>query len=141
MSAIDTDCLSIGEAAHVLPDYLLISEAGPSMVARLLNELGDCAIARTNEKGLARDTVIVGDLTLVSLKGSQPGTWLIESIPTVLRVVPVIAANAVGCSEVAPIPQVLLAWLLSGTVRLLAHDLFSTNDGEALIVLNHVSVY
>ena len=50
-----------------------------------------------------------------------------------LSIVSIVAADPVGSLEIAPVTEVLLARVLSGTVSFLAHDIFSALDGLSLI--------
>ena len=63
MSPVNAYSFAVGQAAHILPHHFLITEARPSVLLRLLDQLLDRALPRRNEERLASDRVIVGYLS------------------------------------------------------------------------------
>ena len=118
MRSVDANSFTIAEAAHVIPDNLLISKRGPSMCLTLLNEGLYCAASWRNKEGFSRHTVVVGHLTL-SLDLVDP--VLGEGVPGMFSVVAVKTANAVSSCHITPVTQIRLHGPFGGAVRLLAH--------------------
>eukprot|EP00636_Phaeomonas_parva_P006647 CAMPEP_0118853576 /NCGR_PEP_ID=MMETSP1163-20130328/2108_1 /TAXON_ID=124430 /ORGANISM="Phaeomonas parva, Strain CCMP2877" /LENGTH=243 /DNA_ID=CAMNT_0006786147 /DNA_START=61 /DNA_END=792 /DNA_ORIENTATION=- len=127
--AVHADGLAVRQAAHVLPDHLLVPEAGPAVRAALLLELLEGAADGRAEERLTRDAVVIrGRLLAVDLL-EELG---LEPVARVLGVVAVEAADVVRRLEGAAPPQVLLRRPGAGAVLLLGHDLLRRNDGEGL---------
>ena len=69
MGAVDADSLAVGQAAHIVPDNLLVAEARPAVVLRLVDKLLNRAPARGNEQWLATHGIVVGDLSRIGAQG------------------------------------------------------------------------
>ena len=126
VSTINADCFAVGEAAHILPDNLLVTETRPSMFARFCNEFINSSITWGNKQGLASHRVIVSGLSWICLQKRYPGPWCLEGVPFMLSIVAVEAADSVSCLEIASITQVLLAWIFCCAMSLLTHNLLSS---------------
>ena len=126
------DALSVAEAAHVLPDDLLVTERRPSVALGLLDEGVPGAADGRAEEGHAGDGIVEGLHVVAGLVhlGEE-----VRGLPVsaVLRVVPVEVADAVGNLMRAAPAQVLLRGLLARPVGLLAHELLRADDGVALL--------
>ena len=132
VGAIDGDGLTVDEAPNVVPDDLFVAERGPTVLLGLTDELLHCATSWRDKQWLPRDRIIICDLPRVLRQRGQPRPRRLEGIARVLGVVPIVAADAIGCLHVAPVAQVLLDGVLSGAVGLLRHDIFAADDWISL---------
>lgn len=82
--AIDAHRLAILQAAHIVPNYLLVAEARPPVVPALVEELLNRPASRRNEKWLARHTVVVSNLAAISLGFLYPSARALEGIAAAL---------------------------------------------------------
>ena len=138
MSAIDANSFAVGNAAHILPDYLFIAETWPSMSLWFLNKLLDSTSPWRNKQRLARHWIVIGDFARILHEGLEPRSWWLEWIAWMLSIVPIEATNPISSLKIAAITQILLARLLACSMSLLAHDFFAAHDGISLLVLYHL---
>lgn len=123
-----TDALSIFQASDsTLPVDLLVTETRPSMRSGFLDEFFHGATDRCCEQVSTGDGVVEFDRTFLVLDGFQEGSGF--PVSGVFGVVTVEVADSVGGFIVTVPSQILLDWLLAGSVALLAHDFFFGHDG------------
>ena len=68
MGTINTDTFAIRQATYALPDDFLVTEARPSMLSRLGDELLGRATTWRDKERLASDRVVICDLSLIAFK-------------------------------------------------------------------------
>ena len=124
-----THALSIGEASDVLPVDFFVPERRPSVRLTLLEELLHGPSDWGGEQKLASYRIVI-------LRGILPVDLVQEGsagpIPSVLRVMSIEIADAIGRVVIALPPQILLDWRFRSAVRLLAHDFLGGGDGQLL---------
>ena len=134
--ASQRDGLAVLQATHILPHHLFVTERGPAVHLRLLEELVEGAPARRNEERLSGDAVVVRRfLGLVHLV--KPCCR--AEVARILCEVPIVVADLVRKLRIAPKTQTLHDRPVTCPVLLLLHDGLVALEREALLVLLHVA--
>jgi len=127
VSARGTDGLPIWKNANIVPNDFLISERWPAMTAALCLKFLPRAPPRCNEQRAASHAIVKGSLarTIHFLEecGGKPVTAM-------LGIVAVETADLVSRFTVAAPSEVLLDWLVRGTVCLGAHERLCPGQGQ-----------
>ena len=96
MCAVNAHCCAVPQATNVVPDDLLVTETGPTMLPALLQELLEGSTFRRDEKWLACDTVVVGHLSADCLNFLHPGAQVVKGVAAWFgQTVQVVAADAI----------------------------------------------
>ena len=149
MSAINTDCLAIGETSYVFPKDFLISETWPSMILALQDKLFQSPPDWCFEKRFTCDWIVVGGhwsffarflgvLSQIHLF-LDPSDLRHEGVPCMLCIMSIIAAYPICRLKVAAIFEILLNRVLCWSMSFLWHDWLVAQDREALSILLHTN--
>lgn len=137
MSSIHGDGLSVGKAAHVVPNDFIVTKAWPAVSSRLLLELVEGTTDGGLEKWLAAYAIVKGShfRSINLLEESS----LHSPVSRVLGVMPIVAANIISSLEITAVSQIRLYGILTGSVSLLRHQALSAHDRVSLSIRGHPS--